>query len=93
MTKIKGGILINTGTWIKYLKKIKPFRLFILPAVYYHHYKLTITRIFEKDGKIISTNKNITKKLKSNLTFLQKFAIFMVPHRLHDEDERLEIDS
>ncbi|MGE0792974.1 MAG: metallophosphoesterase [Candidatus Woesearchaeota archaeon] len=92
ISKIEEGIIINTGTWIKSLKKIKAFKLFLLPAVYYPHYKLSIVHIFEENNKIIIENKIIRKEINTHLTWLQKLAILLVPYKKKSEVTKTTLD-
>ena len=92
MKKIDNKIVINTGTWIKKLKRIKPPKIFILPSVYYPHYKLTITHIFHEKNKIVATTRHIDKTLKPSFTWLQKLAIFFIRYKKKKEITRLTID-
>ncbi|MDD3175098.1 MAG: metallophosphoesterase [Candidatus Nanoarchaeia archaeon] len=92
MKKIGNNLVVNTGTWIKKLKRIKPLKLFILPSVYYPHYKLTIMHIYAEKNKIIVSHKHIDKHIKPPFTWLQKFAIFFVPYRRKKQENQLSID-
>jgi len=75
--KDKNNIIVNTGTWLKRFKKIKPWRPFVLPSVYYPNYRLSITKISSKKKKIIVEHLEFHKKAKIDLTLLQKFVIFL----------------
>ena len=88
----KDKVIINTGTWIKKLKRIKPSKIFLLPSIYYPHYKLTIIHIFEKNKQIVVTNNHIDKKTANNFTWLQKFALFFTRKHKHKTITEISIN-
>ncbi len=67
-------VIINTGTWLKKLKRINS-RFRLLPDVYYPSFELSYFRIFEEDGKVVIDYNEIKKEIKPDLTLLQKFVI------------------
>lgn len=74
--KEKNRLIINTGTWIKKLKQIKPLKLFILPSVYYPFYRLSVMKVYSKNKKIFAEHIEIPKKIKLDLTPLQRVVLF-----------------
>ncbi|MEA3273124.1 MAG: metallophosphoesterase [Patescibacteria group bacterium] len=73
--KIDQRVILNTGAWTKRLKKITS-RFLLLPAVYYPSFQLSYFKIYQQDKKIVIDYQQIAKKINSELTFLQRFAIF-----------------
>lgn len=67
-----GRVIINTGTWLKILKRLR-VRFGLLPAIYYPTFRLNYFKIFEKDEKIIVKYVEIPKKQKAKLSLLQRF--------------------
>jgi len=70
-----GRAIINTGTWLKILKRVS-VRFGLLPAVYYPTFRLNYFKIYEEEEKIIIKYTEIPKKPKEKLTLLQQFLIF-----------------
>ncbi|ACB50610.1 hypothetical protein cce_1260 [Crocosphaera subtropica ATCC 51142] len=66
--------VINTGSWLKKLKRIPSiFRFF--PAVYYPSFQLNYFKIFINNGKIEIFYECLPKEAESGLTLLEKLAI------------------
>ncbi|MDX1285476.1 MAG: metallophosphoesterase [Draconibacterium sp.] len=73
--KLSGGVIINTGTWLKQLKRISS-RFRLLPDVYYPHYCLNYFTIKKEDEKIAINYYIIEKEAPPELSLLQRFVIF-----------------
>jgi UDP-2,3-diacylglucosamine pyrophosphatase LpxH len=69
-----GRAIINTGTWLKILKRVS-VRFGLLPAVYYPTYRLNYFRIFEEKEKIVIKYVEIPKEPEDKLSLLQRFLI------------------
>lgn len=69
-----GRAIINTGTWLKILKRVR-VRFGLLPAVYYPTFRLNYFKIYEKDAKIVVKYIEIPKEPKEKLSLLQRFVI------------------
>lgn len=67
-------IIINTGAWLKKLKRINS-RFRLLPDVYYPSFELSYFRIFQENDQVIISYDEIKKEIKPDLTWLQKFVI------------------
>jgi len=74
LVKEKGRAIINTGTWLKILKRVR-VRFGLLPAVYYPIFRLNYFRVYEKDARIVIKYVEIPKEPEEKLTFLQRFLI------------------
>jgi len=73
LSRIDGRAIINTGTWLKRLIRVKTwFRL--LPDVYYPTFCLNYFRIRAKKGKVEIDYEKIHRKTPSGLTFLQRLV-------------------
>jgi hypothetical protein len=72
-----GRAIINTGTWLKILKRV-PVRFGLLPAIYYPTFRLNYFMIYAvaEEEKIIIKYVEIPKEPKEKLTLLQRFLIF-----------------
>lgn len=75
LTKINGGYVINTGSWLKKLQRI-PARFRFLPAVYSSSFQLNYFKVFEENSIVEIIYECIPKAVQSNLTPLEKTAIF-----------------
>ncbi len=73
--KLSGGVIINTGTWLKQLARISS-RFLLLPDVYYPHYCLNYFIVKKEDEKIAIYYYIIEKEAPSELSLLQRFVIF-----------------
>lgn len=74
LEKVNDRVIINTGTWLKQLKRI-PSILRLFPDVYYPSYCLNYFKISESANKIKIDYKIIPKDLAEELSFLQKLMI------------------
>ncbi len=74
LVKENGRAVINTGTWLKILKRV-PVRFGLLPAVYYPTFRLNYFKIYAEKEKIVVKYTEIPKKLREKLTLLQRFLI------------------
>jgi len=77
-------VLINTGTWLKTLKRIKA-RFRLLPYVYFPTYSLNYFRISAEGGRIVIDYRRIPKKADPKLTLVQHIAL-IGRSRLEDID-------
>lgn len=75
LKKIGDNIIINTGSMIKKLKRIKS-RFRFLPSVYYPSNKLNYFKIYKEGKKGIIEFHEIIKNFETNLTFLERMVIF-----------------
>ena len=75
LIKEKGRVIINTGTWLKILRRVAA-RSGLLPAVYYPTFRLNYFKIYSKDGRIVIKYVQIPKAWAEKLTLLQRFLIF-----------------
>ncbi len=75
LRKYRGKYILNTGTWLKRLTRVKS-RFKLLPDVYYPSYHLNYFKIIEDDGKIVIEFKKIDKVVENDLTFFQKVVTF-----------------
>lgn len=66
--------VINTGSWLKKLKRIPSIFPF-LPSVYYPSFQLNYFKIFINNNKIEILYECIPKQIESGLTPLEKLAI------------------
>jgi len=66
-----GQIILNTGTWLKLLRRV-PVRFGLLPAVYYPSYRLNYFCIEEQEGGGVIRYVEIPKLPGSELTWLQR---------------------
>lgn len=72
---IDGKAIINTGTWLKQLKRISThFRL--LPDVYSPHYCLNYFHVRDEDNNLIINYSVIEKEAPRELSILQKIVTF-----------------
>jgi UDP-2,3-diacylglucosamine pyrophosphatase LpxH len=69
-----GRVVINTGTWLKILKRVS-VRFGLLPGVYYPTFRLNYFKIFAENEKIIVEYVEIPKEPEEKLTLLQRFLI------------------
>jgi len=69
-----GRAIINTGTWLKRLTRIKA-RFRRIPAVYAPSYRLSCFRIHAEDGRIAIEYERIPKKVGRELTLLERLMI------------------
>jgi hypothetical protein len=70
-----GRAIINTGTWLKLLKRI-PVSFGYLPAVYYPTFRLNYYKIFEEKGKVAIEYVEIPKFPEQELSLIQRILIF-----------------
>ncbi len=70
-----GRAIINTGTWLKLLKRI-PVSFGYLPAVYYPTFRLNYFKIFEEKGKVAIEYVEIPKIAEQELSLIQRILIF-----------------
>ncbi len=75
LKKINNKAIINTGTWLKRLNRIKS-RFLLLPSVYSPDFNLGYFKLSEASGKIQIEYKKIEKKAKVNLTWLERMVIW-----------------
>ncbi|MDQ3798544.1 MAG: metallophosphoesterase [Acidobacteriota bacterium] len=69
-----GRVIINTGTWLKILKRVS-VRFGLLPGIYYPTFRLNYFKIYAENEKIIVEYVEIPKEPEEKLTLLQRFLI------------------
>ena len=75
LVKEDGRVIINTGTWLKILRRVR-VRFGLLPGVYYPTFRLNYFKIYTEAEKITVRYAELTKKPFEKLTLLQRFLIF-----------------
>jgi hypothetical protein len=70
-----GRAILNTGTWLKILKRI-PVTFGYLPAVYYPTFRLNYFKIFAENGRVAIEYTKIPKTPEQELSFFQRLLIF-----------------
>lgn len=75
LTVKNGRAILNTGTWLKLLKRI-PVIFGYLPAVYFPTFRLNYFKIAEEDGGLAIEYKEITKEPERELSLFQRLLIF-----------------
>ncbi|HLM00329.1 MAG TPA: metallophosphoesterase [Pyrinomonadaceae bacterium] len=70
----EGRVVINTGTWLKILKRVS-VRFGLLPGVYYPTFRLNYFKIYAENEKVIVEYVEIPKEPREKLTLLQRFLI------------------
>lgn len=74
LIKENGRVIINTGTWLKILKRVS-VRFGMLPGIYYPTFRLNYFKIYEEKEHIVIRYVEIPKEPKEKLTLLQRFLI------------------
>ena len=74
LVKENGRVIINTGTWLKILRRVS-VRFGLLPGIYYPTFRLNYFKIFAEDEKIVVRYAELKKKPVKRLTLLQRFLI------------------
>jgi UDP-2,3-diacylglucosamine pyrophosphatase LpxH len=69
-----GRVVINTGTWLKILKRVS-VRFGLLPGIYYPTFRLNYFKIYAENEKIVVEYVEIPKEPAEKLTLLQRFLI------------------
>ena len=67
--------IINTGTWLKILKRI-PVSFGYLPAVYYPTFRLNYFKIYEENNRVAVEYIEIPKTPEQELSWFQRLLIF-----------------
>ncbi|WP_036486364.1 metallophosphoesterase [Myxosarcina sp. GI1] len=88
LTQIGSRYVLNTGSWLKKLKRISAIFRF-LPAVYYPSFQLNYFKIFANGDRLEIIYEYLPKQAQPNLTPLEKLAILgrrksqpiAIPHR------------
>ena len=75
LSKEDGRVIINTGTWLKILKRVR-VRFGLLPAIYYPTFRLNYFRIRAEEEKVVVKYVEIPKEPDEKLTLLQRFVLF-----------------
>lgn len=70
-----GRAILNTGTWLKLLKRI-PVSFGYLPAVYYPTFRLNYYKIYEEKSKVAIEYVEIPKVAEQELSLIQRILIF-----------------
>ena len=74
LKKINGRVIINTGTWLKRLIRIKSWNR-LMPDIYYPTFCLNYFRISEEAGRMVIEYQRIPRDTPSDLTLLQRVMI------------------
>jgi UDP-2,3-diacylglucosamine pyrophosphatase LpxH len=74
LRRIDERIIINTGTWLKRLTRIKAWGR-LLPDIYYPTFSLNYFRIHRREGRVVIDYELIPRETPSGLTLLQRFLI------------------
>lgn len=74
LLRLQGRIVLNTGTWLKRLTRVKTWGRF-LPDVFYPSFRLNYFRIHRREGRIVIDYERIPRETPSGLVFLQRFLI------------------
>jgi hypothetical protein len=69
-----GRIVLNTGTWLKLLHRVK-VPIGYVPAVYCPTYRLNFFRIFEEAGEAVIEYREMPKSTKGELSLLQRMVL------------------
>lgn len=75
LVESEGRAILNTGTWLKLLKRI-PVSFGYLPAVYYPTFRLNYFKIYEENGKVAIEYTEIPKVAEQELSLIQRILIF-----------------
>ena len=75
LTEIGDKKVVNTGTWMKQYKTVKP-RFGYLPKIDIPSYRLNYFRIFDDNGEIKIEYHTIDKKPLQELTLIQRLLTF-----------------
>jgi len=67
--------IINTGTWIKRLKRVSA-RARFLPDIYVPQYRLGTFHLYEEDAKLVISYHHIPKEAPQELSLLQRLLSF-----------------
>ena len=77
LEKIGNKLLINTGTWLKRLKKVRARSRF-LPDIYYPSFELSYFRIYSDKNKVAVEYNKVPKKVNDlRLTSLERSLIVL----------------
>jgi len=74
LRKVAGRVIINTGTWLKRLIRIRAW-IRLMPDIYYPTFCLNYFRIYGENGRIVIKYQKILHKPPSGLTLLQRAMI------------------
>lgn len=75
LKQVDGKAIINTGTWLKQLRRVSTYFRF-LPDVYAPHYCLNYFRIRNEDNDLIINYNVIEKNARQELSFLQRIVTY-----------------
>ena len=75
LTEQNGRAILNTGTWLKLLKRI-PVSFGYLPAVYFPTFRLNYFKVYEEKGKVAIEYTEIPKTPEQELSWFQRLLIF-----------------
>ena len=75
LTEENGQAILNTGTWLKILKRV-PVSFGYLPAVYYPTFRLNYFKIQEENGQVAIEYTEIPKTPDQELSLFQRLLIF-----------------
>lgn len=68
-----GQVVINTGTWLKLLRRV-PVRIGFFPAVYVPSFRLNYFQIQEQNNQLVIQYIEIAKQPERELTWLQRLV-------------------
>ena len=68
-----GQLVINTGTWLKLLRRF-PVRIGFFPAVYVPSFRLNYFQIYEQSNQLVIEYVEIPKQPERELTWLQRLV-------------------
>lgn len=74
LKELDGRVIINTGTWLKRLTRIKA-RFRLLPDIYYPTFSLNYFRLHRRAGRIVIDYERIPRETPSGLSLLQRLVI------------------
>jgi len=74
LMKAGGRVIINTGTWLKRLIRIRAW-IRLMPDVYYPTFCLNYFQVYGDNGRIVIKYRKIPRETNSGLTLLQRLMI------------------
>ncbi|MFB6164368.1 MAG: metallophosphoesterase [Haloarculaceae archaeon] len=70
-SRVDGRAVINTGTWLKRLRRT-PSRVGVLPPVFYPSFRLSYVRVTAEDGDLVIEYDEVEKADPADLTLLER---------------------
>jgi len=88
LTLVDGRAILNTGTWLKCLTRLRK-KLTLVPDIYYPSYRIGYFRVSEENGSMVIEHQRIPKSVIPELTVLQRLLTIWkdksagpdIPHR------------